>query len=284
MRYALNVPNFGPYADPHLIVDLAVEAEQHGWDAFFLWDHMLLWDADTPHAMADPWVLLAAVASATDRIRLGPMVVPVARRRPWKLARESVSLDRLSGGRVTMGAGLGNPPDTEFAAFGEDPSARTRARRLDEGLEIVDGMWSGEPFEYHGEYYDVERFAFLPKPVQKPRIPVWIAGKWPNRPPFRRAARWDGVFPMKVGDGQLTPEEICDIVGYVTEHREASGPFDVSMFVIGFLSGANRSAEMIERYAEAGVTWIHDGPSFDDTDEQAVRSFRSQIREGPPGD
>jgi alkanesulfonate monooxygenase SsuD/methylene tetrahydromethanopterin reductase-like flavin-dependent oxidoreductase (luciferase family) len=262
------------------MVDLALQAEEHGWDGFFVWDHMLLWDENP---MADPWVILSAVAAATERIRLGPMVIPVARRRPWKLAREASSLDHLSGGRLVLGAGLGNPADTEFEAFGEVPNARTRAEKLDEGLAIMAGMWSGEPFSFDGRHYRVERYTYLPRPVQQPRIPIWIAGKVPNKRPFRRAAKWDGVFPMKVGDAQLTPQEMRETVDYVARHRDPTGRFDVSMFLIGLLDGRSRSPANLAEYAEAGVTWIHDGPSFTDTDDVAVRSLRSQISEGPPG-
>ena len=280
MRFAINVPNFGPFADPLLLTGLAVEAERCGWDGFFLWDHILLWDRNP---IADPWIVLAAIAAETEEIMIGPMVTPIARRRPWKLAREATSLDQLSRGRLILGAGLGNPGDAEFSAFGEDADPRTRAAKLDEGLMIVAGMWSGEPYGHQGAHYDIEPFVFLPRPVQHPRIPVWIAGKWPHTAPFRRAARWDGAFPMKVGDGQLSPSEVREIVGYLRKHRESDGTtFDVSIFLGGMLSRVGLEDGLIEQFAQAGVTWLHDGPGFADATEAGVEALRSHIMDGPP--
>ena len=279
MRFALNVPNFGALSDPATLVSLAIDAERAGWDGFFLWDHILLWDRNP---IADPWIALAAIAVRTERILIGPMVTPVARRRPWKVAREATSLDHLSGGRLIFGAGLGNPADTEFQAFGEIADARIRAAKLDEGLDIITGMWSGEPYGYEGEHSRVESFSFLPRPVQRPRIPVWIAGKWPNRAPFRRAARWDGAFPMKVGDEQVTPAEVREVVGYLGKHREPEKPFDVSIFLEGMANRRGLRTGLIEEFAGAGVTWLHDGPGFDGVTCPGVDAFRHDVRKGPP--
>lgn len=279
MRFALNVPNFGALSNPNTLTELAVDAERAGWDGFFLWDHILLWDRNP---IADPWIALAAIAVATERIRIGPMVTPVARRRPWKVAREATSLDHLCRGRLVFGAGLGNPADAEFEAFGESPDARVRAAKLDEGLEIIAGMWSGEPYEYQGEYNRIEPFSFLPRPVQQPRIPVWIAGKWPNRAPFRRAARWDGAFPMRVGDEQMTPGDVREVVSYLNRYRDRSMPFDVSIFLEGMVDRSGLEPGLIEEFVRAGVTWLHDGPGFDDATDAAVEAFRHHIRKGPP--
>lgn len=279
MRFALNVPNFGALSDPNTLMELASDAELSGWDGFFLWDHMLLWDRNP---IADPWIALAAIAVRTERIRIGPMVTPVARRRPWKVAREATSLDHLCRGRLTFGAGLGNPAGAEFEAFGESPDARVRAAKLDEGLEIIAGMWSGDPYGYEGEYNRIESFSFLPRPVQEPRIPVWIAGKWPNKAPFRRAARWDGVFPMKVGDEQMTPDEVGEVMGYLNAYRDPDKPFDVSVFLEGMVDRSGLEPGLIEGFARAGVTWLHDGPGFDDATDAGVDAFRHHLRMGPP--
>lgn len=279
MRFALNVPNFGALSDPNTLMELADHADQAGWDGFFLWDHILLWDRNS---IADPWIALAAIAAKTKRIRIGPMVTPVARRRPWKVAREATSLDQLSGGRLVFGAGLGNPADTEFDAFGENPDARIRAAKLDEGLEIIAGMWSGQPYGYQGKYNRIEPFTFLPRPVQQPRIPVWIAGKWPHRAPFRRAAHWDGAFPMKVGDEQMTPSDVREVMGYTNRYRDRGKPFDVSIFLEGMVDRSGLAPGLIEEYERAGVTWLHDGPSFDTATHADVEVFRYHIRKGPP--
>jgi alkanesulfonate monooxygenase SsuD/methylene tetrahydromethanopterin reductase-like flavin-dependent oxidoreductase (luciferase family) len=152
MRYAINVPNFGDYADARFVADLARRAEQHGWDGFFVWDHInSAMGRGMP--MGDPWVILTAVALATERIRIGTMVTPLPRRRPWKVARETTTLDHLSGGRLILGVGLGTPADAEFASFGEVPDIAERARKLDEGLEVLTGLWGGEPFSFVGEHY-----------------------------------------------------------------------------------------------------------------------------------
>ena len=196
MRYGIYVQNFGDYGDPHNLLTLAREAEDSGWDGFFLWDHLLLYrHSDIP--FVDAWVALGAIAARTERLRLGPLITPAARRRPWKLTREAVSLDHLSHGRAILGVGLGAPPDAEFECFGEDSDDRVRARKLDEALEVIDGLWRGEDFSHQGEFYRVDNVKFVPRAIQSPRVPIWVAGFWPSKPPLRRAERWDGVFPLK---------------------------------------------------------------------------------------
>jgi alkanesulfonate monooxygenase SsuD/methylene tetrahydromethanopterin reductase-like flavin-dependent oxidoreductase (luciferase family) len=180
------------------------------------------------------------------------MITPLARRRPWKLARETATLDRLSGGRLNLGVGLGYPPDLEFGTFGEETDDRIRAEMLDEGLTVLDGLWSGEEFSFAGEHYVVNAARFRPTPAQSPRVPVWCGGWWPNRRPFRRAARWDGVIPEKVGGATLSPAEVEEIRAYVSEHRPGDEPFDV---VINGYSGEVDSDQTLDDYAAAGVSW-----------------------------
>ena len=187
VHHAVYVPPFATFGDVNLLVDLAREAEQAGWDGFFLWDHLLYQD-DVP--FVDAWIALAAIAAATERIRLGPLITPLPRRRPWKVARESVTLDHLSAGRLVLGVGLGIDFWREFAGFGgeaaDDPE---RAALLDDGIEIITRLWSGEPVTYEGSRLRVDGVRFLPKPLQTPRIPIWSAVLWPPRPnPVRRAA------------------------------------------------------------------------------------------------
>jgi alkanesulfonate monooxygenase SsuD/methylene tetrahydromethanopterin reductase-like flavin-dependent oxidoreductase (luciferase family) len=251
LRRALFLPNFGPFGDPEVLVELATETERSGWDGFFLWDH-IAWEGDSNGPIVDPWVSLAAIAAATSKIRLGTMITPLARRRPWKLARETTTLDRLSGGRLNLGVGLGYPPDLEFGTFGEETDDRVRAEMLDEGLAVLDGLWSGEEFSFSGEHYAVDGARFQPTPVQSPRVPVWCGGWWPNRRPFRRAARWDGVIPEKVGGATLSPAEVEEIGAYVREHRPGGEPFDI---VINGYSGRVRSDQTLDDYEAAGVTW-----------------------------
>jgi alkanesulfonate monooxygenase SsuD/methylene tetrahydromethanopterin reductase-like flavin-dependent oxidoreductase (luciferase family) len=256
VHYGLSMPNFGDWGDPNLLVELATEAEAAGWDGYFLWDHIRLFDDWVP-PVVDPWVSLGAIALATERIKLGPMVTPLSRRRPHKVARETVTLDHLSGGRLILGVGLGEPADIDFATFGDEDNARRRADMLDEALEVITGLWSGEPFAHHGTHYRVAEAAFLPKPVQEPRIPIWVAGQWPHRRPMQRAARWDGAFPINTAGSdfvETTPADLESIVAYITSQRADTGAFDV------VLSGpsptdAVEHAELMARYAEAGLTW-----------------------------
>jgi alkanesulfonate monooxygenase SsuD/methylene tetrahydromethanopterin reductase-like flavin-dependent oxidoreductase (luciferase family) len=250
VRYGVFVPNFGPFGDPGLIGELAARTEMAGWDGFFIWDH-ILFSATDRYPVVDPWVALAAAAVATSKVRLGALMTPLSRRRPWQVARQTVSLDHLSGGRLVFGAGLGYPPEAEFALFGEEYSDRGRARRLDEALELLSGLWSGEQVTFTGQEYRVGPVTFLPTPVQKPRIPVWVAGWWPNKAPLRRAARWDGVVPELVGGGVPSVTDLAELTAYVTKRRESDRPFDV------VLNGPDcwGRQDVMPGYADAGLTW-----------------------------
>jgi alkanesulfonate monooxygenase SsuD/methylene tetrahydromethanopterin reductase-like flavin-dependent oxidoreductase (luciferase family) len=279
MRYAMDIPNFGPFADLEATMDLARDAEAAGWDAVWVWDHMLR-DRDVPYA--DPWILLAAIAISTSRIRLGPMVTPLPRRRPWTVAREAVTLDHLSGGRFTLGVGLGNPP-REFAAVGDEADPKVRAARLDEGLEIIERCWTGETFSFHGEHYNLEDVEFLPVPLQQPRIPVIVAATWPVRAPFRRAVRWDGVWPLRRNpDGtssMLTPGDVRGIRDLVGELRESPEPFDV--MVAGSTIGLPpaEAAATARSFADAGATWWTERINLGNG---SYLELRDRIRLGPP--
>lgn len=287
MRYGINLPAFGDFGEPRALAELAHEAEEAGWDAFFIWDHMVF--DPSWHPMVDPWVGLAAVAMRTRRIRIGTLLTPLPRRRPWKLARETVSLDQLSGGRLTLGVGIGDPVQWEFGFFGEATDAKVRAQQLDEGLQIMTGLWSGEMFSFKGEHYQLEEMKFLPRPVQQPRIPIWVGGYWPRKPPMRRGARWDGICPGKT-DGALTPDEWRDILAYIKQYRESDAPFDAVHG--GATSGTDkvRDTELVASYAEAGVNWwIEDispwrfGQGWEDQwKPESTRLMRERVRQGPP--
>ena len=223
-RTALFLPIFDELSDPGLVADLAVEAELAGWDGLFVWDHMLYRPPVTD--VADPWVTLAAVARSTERLRIGPMVTPVARRRPHKLARETVTLDRLSGGRLVFGAGLGGDPGRELSGLGEETDARARARLLDEGLDLLLRLWSGEQVDHGGPAYTADGVTFGPPPVQQPRIPVWLGARYGFEAPLRRAARYDGLFPI----GLESPADLTAMLAVVAAHRPpGAGPFDVAV-------------------------------------------------------
>lgn len=249
------VPNFGE--DPAGLIDLGVAAERAGFDGYFLWDHIVFSNADDGPALLDPWLVLAVVAAKTNRIKLGTMVTPVPRRRPWQLARETTTLDRLSGGRVILGVGIGSPSYADFALLGEPSGRRERADRLDEGLDVLTGLWSGERFSYAGEHFRIDPVRFTPTPLQRPRIPVWVAGVLPNQRPIKRAARWDGFVPIRFGEGGLVRPSAEDIEQVRGQIEAARGDLDGYHLVV-WAEVAKAPAEVAELagpYARAGATW-----------------------------
>ena len=276
---AIGVPNVGTFGDPSVLVELAVAAEEHGWDGFFVWDHLLYWDPQW--AVADPVVVIAAVAARTARVRLGILLNVLARRRVGKVARESVTLDQLSQGRLVFGAGLGSRAE-EFTAFGEPGGAKERAARLDESLELLDALWTGEPVTFRGEQLTATEVTMLPRPVQQPRIPVWCGGRWPNKAPFRRAARWDGVMPTHTGYGlgqTMPPDDLRAVVRYTLEHRSTGGPFDVALEGRTDGTTPDRGGRHVIPYAEAGLTWWIEALGWwRGTPEDAL----ARVRQGPP--
>jgi len=286
MRFAVDVPNFGDFADPRLFADLARRAEEAGWDGLFVWDHVTH-SKDRRRQIADPWVLLTAAALATQRIRLGPMVTPVPRRRVSKLAREVTTLDRLTGGRMILGVGLGAPVADEYGTFGETTDLRELAAHLDEGLEALNLLWSGEPVTFRGEHVVVDDVAFLPTPVQRPRVPIWVAGIWPAKAPMRRAARWDGAVPiLPEPDGSSSrrpdPAAVAEIREFLDTSRAAAGrqsePFDL---VIRGTTPPDpaAAADLLAPLAAAGATWWEE--CAPDHLEQATPMFR-RVDQGPP--
>lgn len=285
MRYAINVPNFGEYAEPETFLQVARDAEAAGWDALFVWDHILV-DPDWGVPIADPWVLLAAAATVTERIRLGPMVTPLPRRRPWVVARQSVTLDHLSGGRLTLGVGLGAPPEAEFSAFGEDAAVDVRAAQLDEGLTILTGLWGGETFSFDGDHYHLAPMRFAPRPCQAPAIPVWVAGYWPHRAAFRRAARWQGVFPAsRVTEETGAPmpmDELASVLEVIRSERGDAGleGFDV-MIAGGTPADPDEAGEILGPYRAAGVTWWSEGLNGW---RGSLAAMLDRLRAGPPRD
>jgi alkanesulfonate monooxygenase SsuD/methylene tetrahydromethanopterin reductase-like flavin-dependent oxidoreductase (luciferase family) len=255
MKYALELPNM---LAPQLLAEMASAAEEAGWNGIFLEDYIVHWSAKNAPTY-DPWVALAAMATKTKTIRLGTTVTPISRRRPWKLAREAVTLDHLSNGRLILGVGLGDPNDAGFGPVGDVVDIKQRAAMADEALTIMVGLWSGQPFSFQGAHYQLQEVTFLPTPVQQPRIPIWIGGSLPHKGPIKRAARWDGMLPYKkTGDGSwqdMTPAEVSALRSEIEQQRTTAAPFDL---VIG---GRQRAADwekeraLIRSLAEAGLTW-----------------------------
>jgi alkanesulfonate monooxygenase SsuD/methylene tetrahydromethanopterin reductase-like flavin-dependent oxidoreductase (luciferase family) len=285
MRYSINVPNFGEFAAPEVFAEVARRAEAAGWDALLVWDHVVE-QKDLRREIADPWILLTAAALATNRIRLGTAITPVARRRPAKLAREVTTLDRLTGGRMILGVGLGAPVSDEYGSFGDTTDTRVLAERLDEGLHALDLLWSGEPVTYRGNQITIDDVAFLPTPVQRPRVPIWVGGLWPNKAPMRRAARWDGAIPAWSGMATARPPEVSEVrelVEFLRDGREKNGlanePFDI---VVGGASPSGPAGrDLVGPFADLGVTWWDERMPWSDDLERTEPMLR-RIEQGPP--
>ncbi|QNE19525.1 LLM class flavin-dependent oxidoreductase [Kribbella qitaiheensis] len=243
LKSAVWVPLFDELADARVIARLAASAEEAGWDGLFVWDHVR-WRHPV-RAVADPWVALTAAAMASETLRIGPMVTPLARRRPAVVARQTATLDVLSGGRLTLGVGLGSDRfGEEFTRFGDEADERKRAELTDEALTILQAAWSGEPVRHHGANYTVDDVEFLPRPAQDNGVPIWIAGFPGKVRPRRRAARYDGFFPVNL----THPDELAEAVEGVQELRtDPTAPYDV---VVALPPGTDPAP-----YAAAGATW-----------------------------
>ena len=266
--------------DIHTITDLTETAENAGWDGVFIADAVAM-EADNFPAFPwfDPWIVLAAMAIRTKRVRIGTIITPVPRRRPWKLARETVTLDHLSAGRLTVGVGLGAAEfDGGFYKVGEAVDLKIRAQRLDEGLEVMTGLWSAKPYSFKGEHYNVQQMTMLPGPVQSPRIPIWVPGVWLKPKSMDRALRWDGILPQKYKSMErLTPEEVQQLKQYVDKHRAESTPFDI--VVGGQTPGGNRKQAMkkVAPFEKAGATWWLESSMMSSWDK-----LQKRIKQGPP--
>ena len=283
MKFGISISNLGIYSDFEGLIALAQDAEKSGWDGIFPWDHIL----HKPRAdsrLIDPWIALAAIAANTRKVMLGPMVTPLARRRPWKVARESVSLDHLSKGRLILGVGLGSVVNQDFERFGEERNDKIRGEKLDESLEILQGLWKGEPFGFSGKHYRIEEgTVFLPKPYgDRDKIPIWVGGgKWSwRKKPFRRAARFEGAFPEFTDkSGDAVAKYFENVAEYIKHYRGNLEGFDCVT-----LGKASRRKAMIKEYFEpilrsGKITWwIERVYSWKGDLEQ----IRNKIREGPP--
>jgi len=264
-----------PHGDAQTAANFARETEAAGWDGFFVWEPV--WGVDA-------WVSLTAAAMQTQRIRLGTMLSPLSRMRPWKLASETATLDQLSKGRVILSVGLG-ALDTGFEAFGEVTDRKTRAELVDEGLEIVTGLWGGQPYHFDGKHYHVKETSFSTPspPIQKPRIPIWVVGAWPHPKSMRRVVKYDGLLPARLNEKgtfeKVTPVDLRAMAAWIEARRQPSTPFDI--VVEGETHGDERekNAALMQEWTEAGATWwIEAMWTSPDLDRVLKR-----IQQGPPG-
>ena len=273
LRYGVVIPT----GRPREVAGLARELEDAGWDGAFYWDGIAIGEMDT----YDPWVVMAAMAMRTERVRIGAMLTPPARRRPWKLARETMTLDHLSGGRLVLPVGLGATDDGGFSKVGEPTDRKTRARRLDESLEILTGLWSGEPFSYAGEHYRLEEMTFRPPTVQRPRVPIWVVGAWPSERSMGRALRYDGVLAAAAGGSAGSPGVTPETIREIKKYAERNGRGDLDIVWEGQTPGEDpeAAASIVRPYAEAGATWWIESSW---TPPNAPEDLRRRIRQGPP--
>lgn len=271
MNNGLFLANVGEYADAELLVDWGVEAENAGWDGVFFADHL---HYRNEIGFLDPWIILSGLATRTTSITLGSWITAVPRRLPWQLARELATLDHLSGGRVILGAGLGAPPE-DYTDYGIEYDPVTLATRLDESLDVIDGLWSDGPFSYDGEVFTITDVDLRPKPVQSPRIPIVLGGRWPAKKPLQRGARWDGIMPIAPESPyQLSPE---DLRGCVEYYHSVSTGAPGEIFVV--YSGVGSRDEFVTDCSELGVTWILESVT---PDSGSKAENVERIREGPP--
>ncbi len=267
-----------PYGDARTAADFAYEAEEAGWDGFFVWEPV--WGIEA-------WVSLTAAAMRTERIRLGTMITPVSRMRPWELASKTATFDNLSKGRVILAVGLG-AVDTGFESFGEVTDRRTRAELLDEGLDIVTGLWRGQPFSYDGKHYHLKPTAFAPppSPVQKPRIPIWVVGAWPRMKSMQRVLRYDGLLPnamtAKGKHRKATPKDIQAMKVFVDGKRKAKTVFDI--IVEGTTPGDNpkKASAIVRKWAKAGATWWIEAMWGAPRNAKGLKAILKRIKQGPP--
>jgi hypothetical protein len=275
MQYGFIIPR----GDVETILEMTIEAEEAGWDGVFYWDGIYI---ESAGPMYDPWVVLGAMALQTKRVRLGAILTPPSRRRPWKLARETVTVDHLSHGRLIVPVGLGALEDGGFAKVGEATDRKVRAELLDEGLDILTGLWSGKPFHFQGKHYHLDEMTFQPPPVQSPRIPIWVVGAWPSMKSMQRVLRYDGLLPTKLAssgnNNAMTPDDIRAMKAYIEDHRTLTTPFDIVWEGETPGDDRERAAQIVQPFIDAGITWWTESRWF----TEDIETIRTRIRQGPP--
>jgi alkanesulfonate monooxygenase SsuD/methylene tetrahydromethanopterin reductase-like flavin-dependent oxidoreductase (luciferase family) len=271
MKFGLDIPIKNEFSNPHTLIETAIEAENAGWDGLFLWD--TYYDTNTNlNSILDPWIAISAIAAKTENIKLGLLVTPLARRRPWKVAKEMVTLDHLSKGRMIFGVGLGFG-EKDFIPFGESFNVFERAEKLDESLEIITKLWSGEEFSYEGKHFNLKNVQFLPSPFQKPRIPIWTGGLWPNKKPMRRASKYDGVYLGTASGEKMNTKILKEAGDYILKHRNNKSDFDIAVYGITPMD-RDESHKIVEEFKSNGATWWVEG------NERSYKEYREKIRIG----
>ena len=273
-KFGIYIANYGITNDPQDYIDLAILSENNGWDGFFLWDHVFL-SSNKPLPFLDPWIILSAVAVKTKRIKLGTTITPLARRRPWIVAKQVSTLDCLSKGRMILGVGLGI--DADFSNFGENTDRLIRSEKLDESLHILKGLWGNKPFSFKGKFFNIKEVEFFPKPFQD-KIPIWVGGTWPIKKPFQRAAQYDGVFPLAPGEESLSPNDYKEIIKYIKQFRSSLDSYDIIKSI--YSTGIKEEDGWINDYLNIGITWFVEAiwPGRD----SSLDNIKKIISRGPP--
>lgn len=292
LKHGIVLPNWEVQGETGRLVEFGVAAEAAGWDGVFLADHLAMDGEGGYPDFPDPWITLSGIAARTETIKLGSWVTPIPRRQPWQLARDLATLDRLSEGRVILGTGLGRAFD--YTTFGTEWNPKVLGAKYDEALEIITGLWTGEPFSYDGDHYTVTDAVMKPVPVQKPRIPIVVGGVWPNKKPFHRGARWDGMIPHYRGDGVLPTEGMTQSQsGDLTiPERTADAESEVREMADYYRTRSDESGELflpsdpphaddgwLEFCEEVGATWVY---ARNVDPEAGWELTMERVREGPP--
>jgi alkanesulfonate monooxygenase SsuD/methylene tetrahydromethanopterin reductase-like flavin-dependent oxidoreductase (luciferase family) len=272
VKFGIYIANHGLTSNPQDYIELAKRGEECGWEGFFLWDHVFLpWAPDQD--VLDSWSILSGIATQTNTLTLGTTVTPLARRRPMVIARQAITIDRLSNGKFILGVGLGGT--AELKALGDEEDPKIRGEMLDESLEILKGLWSGKPFTYDGKHYKIkEPVTFKPEG----KIKIWVGGNWPNKKPFRRAAKYDGIFPLKVGsDPSIYPQDYREIVSYIGKYRKSMDSFDLVKSI--YTIGDKEHDSYIHDFNDIGVNWLLEAfwPR-----RCSLKEIKKRIEQGPP--
>lgn len=278
IKYGLSLIHFNELADPDIVIELAVEAENAGWDGIFLPDH-IVYDKQAIYPVTETWILLSAIAARTTKIKIGTSVAALPQYRPWWFAKMTATLDVLSKGRLILGLGLGGP-ETEYESFGDKYDLKILAEKMDESLDILLGLWTGESFSYSGKHYTLDNVALLPKPIQSPRIPLIFGGMWPTKKPFVRGAKFDGIMPIHKNFPQdLTTDELLEIKSIIKSNRTTNEPFELMIFGTGFFTPDTRK-EMIKPYIDVGITWWLE--HVNTLMQPSVDAMMEWVKQGPP--
>ncbi len=295
-RFAVAVPNLGPFANPAAIVSLALLAEEAGWDGFFLWDH-LLWTWPEPTDVIEPWPVLGAIAQTTTRLMIGTMVTPVARRRPWQLAREVITLDHLSRGRMMLGVGLGSP-DEDFTPFWPHPSSaraptpreleaaehRERWRRFHDGLQLLDQLLRGATADRDDALLTARDVTLRPRAYRNRTIPILVGGRATTMRGLHLAAEHAGGVPIAFDQESPGQPSLQQVRTYATTIRQAAAPRTPVVAIWAHTDGRPRAASDIKPYIDAGVDWwIETVPGGEETDDprNTIDFLRKRITVGP---